>query len=376
MLSLAQIYLDQGENDKAVSMLEDKQFGPLPLVKAKHPATEREGFAVLTYVAALRAYVATQNVKDVTKIMNSLEKRFGVAKDPKAAASLTQIYMMLARELQQHLERLRKSGNKKELESVSNAFEAFLKRIVERGGGETFSSLSWVADTFYSLAVGIDDADSTEPPSERAKSFYANAVKGYEQILAKVAQDPKFAPDADTLLGIQIRAAISERRVGNYNTAIKLIAQALETRPKMITAQVEGAETYQISGPTDSDGFLKAISGGEKNAKGENTIWGWGKLAKMTQDDKRFADTFFLARYKIPECRYLFAMKAAEKAKHDKYIDMSKKELSMIYRLYPKLGGPEWFKKYDDLAKRVQTELGEKSVGIEGFKDAETTAGK
>ncbi len=376
MVSLAQIYMDLSDNEKAVSTLEDKQFGPLTLIKAKHPVFERKEFAVQTYITALRAYVATQNVKDITKIMNSLEKRFGgtgEGKD-KDAGTLTLIYIGLGRELQQHLIRLRNGGNKKELEAVSNAFEAFLKRIVERGGGNSYDSLSWVADTFYSLATGIDDEDSSKPPTERAKGYYANAVKGYEQILSLNQQKPKFVPDANTLLGIQLRCAISERRVGNYNTAIKLITQALESRPKMITAQVEGAETYQVSGATDSDGYMKAIAGGEKNSKGENTIWGWGKLAKMTQNEKEFVDTFYMARLRIPECNYLFALKCSEKAKRDKYLDITKKLLRQEYRLHPELGGPDWYKKFDGLARQVQTAMGEKADGIEAYKDPGDTA--
>jgi hypothetical protein len=64
-------------------------------------------------------------------------------------------------------------------------------------------------------------------------------------------------------------------------------------------------------------------------------------------------------------------LKSSEKAKHDKYLGMSKKDLSMMYRLHPKLGGPESYAKYDDLAKKVQSELGEKPIGVQEFKDAE-----
>ncbi len=53
MLSLTQIYVDKGENDKAAAILEDPQFGPLTLIKAKDPATSHEGFAVQTYIVAL-----------------------------------------------------------------------------------------------------------------------------------------------------------------------------------------------------------------------------------------------------------------------------------------------------------------------------------
>ncbi len=367
MLSLAQIYLDMSENDKAVAALEDEQFGPLTMIKAKDPSTSDPQLVIATYKVALRAYIATLDVQMAIKVMNSLEKRIGNTNDPKAAENLTSIYIGLGRELQQHLERLRQIGNKKELDAVSTAFETFLKRIVERGGGSSFNSLSWVAENFYSLAKGLDD-DSPEPP-EKAKLYYANAAKGYEQILERAKQDPKFVPDPQALIGIRLRLAISERRVGHFNTAIKLISEVLEARPKLVPLQIEAAETYQLSGSVDKDGYLTAIAGGEKTAKGENLVWGWGKLAKMTQNEEKYQDTFFQARLKIAECRYLYALKAADKAKHDEYMNRAKKELSIIYKLFPELGGPVWYAQYDELAKKVQKELSEKPVGMEEFKE-------
>ncbi len=314
--------------------------------------------------------MATQNVKNATKIMNSLEKRIGKSGDPKAEQNLTQIYITLGRELQQHLERLRQSGNKKELESVSNAFESFLKRIVERGGGNSFSSLSWVAETFYSMAINFDEPSAEVP--EKAKGYYANAVKGYEQILERTAKDPKFVPNPENLIGIRLRMAISERRIGHFNTAIKLISEVLQARPKMITAQIEGAETYQTKGALDKNCYLDAIAGGEKTPKGENLIWGWGKLAQMTMKEDKFQATFYQARLKIAECRYLYALKATDKAKHDEYMGRAKKEISVVYKLFPAMGGPESFAKYDELAKKVQAELSETPVGMQEFADTDS----
>ncbi len=369
MLSLAQIYLEMNDNDKAIATLEDKDFGPLKLVKAKDPASGREGFAVETYKVALRGFVATGDLKNATKVMNSLEKRIGNSGNAKAGENLTAIYIMLGHELQQHLERLQKTGQHKEFDAAAAAFENFLKRILERGGGNSFSSLSWVAENFYALATRQDDGAAE--PSEKVKGYYESATKGYEQILARVEKDPAFAPKPDSLIGIRLRMAISERRIGNYKTAIKLVAAVLQERPKMITAQIEGAETYQLSGAVDKRGYLDAIAGGERTPKGNNVIWGWGKLAKTTQDDERFEETFFQSRLKIAECRYLFALKATDKADRDKYLEMAKKELRLMYRTYPKLGGAESYAKYDRLTKQVQGELGEKPIGVQEFIDAD-----
>jgi tetratricopeptide (TPR) repeat protein len=369
MLSLAQIYLDQNDNDKTIATLEEPTLGPLTLVKAKDASTAREGFAVETYKTALRAYVGKQDVKGAKKMMDALEKAVSKSGDAKAGETLTQIYISLGRELQQQLERLRKGGQKKELEAVSTAFETFLSRIISRGEGNSYSSLSWVAETFYSLATGFDDGSAEV--SAKAKAYYGNAVKAYEQILARAAKDTAFLPNVESLVGIRLRMAVCERRLGDYDAAVKLIADVLKDRPTMLTAQIEGAETYCARGATEKEFYNKAIVGGEPNKAGDNIIWGWGKLAKMTQDNPKFEDTFYQARLKIAESRYHYGLKVKDKEKRKTFVDKAKKDLWLTYKLYPNLGGANSYAQYDRLLKQIQENLGDKPIGMQEFKDSE-----
>ncbi len=103
-LSLAQIYLDTGQADKAVAVLEDAQLGPLTLVKAGHPATQREGFAGETYKTALRAYISSLAgaadsdtvIKKATEVMNLMKEKI-------PQEQLIVIYVSLARDLEQQM---------------------------------------------------------------------------------------------------------------------------------------------------------------------------------------------------------------------------------------------------------------------------------
>ena len=46
--------------------------------------------------------------------------------------------------------------------------------------------------------------------------------------------------------------------------------------------------------------------------RGHNLIWGWGGIAKATQGSSKYEETFYQARLKLAEARFLFAMKWTE----------------------------------------------------------------
>ena len=272
--------------------------------------------------------------------------------DAKSGEMLTQIYIGLGRELQQQLDRLHKGGRKKELDAVSKAFETFLQRIGSRQEGNNFSSLNWVGDTCYALATTADD--HADPPNEKAARSYTNATKAYEQILKRATEDAKFAPNPELLMGIRLRLAACHGRLGNYEDAIKLVQEVLKQKPANLTAQIEGAEIYQAQGATERDGYLKAISGGDPK-KRNSLIWGWGKIAKLTQDNPKFAATFHQARLNLAASRYFYALQIKETDNRDKTLDAAKRDLWLTYRLYPTLGGAESYARYDRLCARFKS---------------------
>ncbi|MFH1268020.1 MAG: hypothetical protein ABIK89_20070, partial [Planctomycetota bacterium] len=147
VLSLCQIYIGASQPEEAIKWLDDPKIGPVTLVAANNPLTNEGSFRVETYKAALRAYVAAQQLDKAEKIMNSLEEEVAKRGDADAAKTLTRIYISLGRELEGLLERLRKEKKTEELKKVSDGFELFLTRISERKEGNTFNSLNWVAET-------------------------------------------------------------------------------------------------------------------------------------------------------------------------------------------------------------------------------------
>src|SRR4029079_13141426 len=107
-LSLAQIYVETGQPDKAIAWLENAKMGPLTLVKANNPAAAREAFANETYKIALRAYIAVQpqQIKKAEEVMDLLEKHVQKSGDAAAAENHIGIDITLGRELNQGLHAL------------------------------------------------------------------------------------------------------------------------------------------------------------------------------------------------------------------------------------------------------------------------------
>ena len=296
-LTLAQIYLESGEPDKAIARLEEPTFGPLSLIVAKNPVAAREQFASETYRMALRAYIAVnpQQVEKAEGVMNALDKLVQASGDAKAAENLTAIYISLGRELQQHVQSLSKSGKTRELEAVSKAFETFLDRVTKRDTGTSLATLNWVGETYYNLGLGFDEAALALRP--KAATYFSKAATAYEKMLTAAEKDEKYKDQPAKLIPMRLRLADCYRRGGKYDEAIKVLLVVLRQQPSLLNAQVQAAETYQTEGATEPANYAFAIKGSTPGKDGANMIWGWSQLSKVAENNyAKFADTFHLAR--------------------------------------------------------------------------------
>jgi len=362
VLSLAQIYIGAGQADQAVAWLDDPKIGAMTLVAANDPATDRGNFRTETYKAALRAYVAVQQLDKAEAAMNALEKSLGAG----GGAKLTKIYISLGRQLEELLTRLRAEGKNDEAAKVCDGFEMFLTRISQRKEGNTFSSLNWVAETFQSLGAAMDPGGKTLPAE--AQQYYTKAAACYGKILERCAADKQFAPaGADT--SIKIRLAKCLRRQGKYKEALDLLEEILKVRNMMIDAQVEATYTYQSWGKEKPIAYLAAIKGGRKHTRSDGTpyyvVWGWGKIAKMVMRSPKHQNVFHEARFNLADCRFRLAQSQTG-AERKATMKQAENDILIVKRLYPTMGGEEWYKKYDELLKKIQKLRG---VPVTGLKE-------
>ncbi|MCS7306874.1 MAG: hypothetical protein NZ602_17415 [Thermoguttaceae bacterium] len=421
-LSLAQLYIETGQANKALERLTDAQIGPLTLVQANHPVTERGTFRAETYKAALRAYVAQRQLEKAEQVMNTLEKV--MAADPEGSGKLTQLYISLGMELERHLNRLRQERKDEEAKQVLEGFELFLDRIAQRPDN-TFNSLYWVAETFQSLGAGLDPGGMRSCPPE-VKPYYEKAVAAFVKLLqqvdekldqinqqlqpleeklkqiqdqtAKTQEEEKILPlreeknKQETIRGgILLRLARAHRRLGQYKEALKWITLLLQDKPMMIDGQLEGAYICQAWGAEEPKYYLYAIQGGLKARKDgqefQLPIWGWGRLARTVQrfmmdprmesperqaDKQRLSNYFHEARYNLALCRFEYAKTLSGQRRTDA-LKQAEEDIMIVYRLMPELGGPEWFAKYNDLLKRIQQTQGKTPTGLSKPKSPAST---
>ncbi len=369
VFAMAQICVDTGQPDEAIAWLENEKVGPLALVEAKHPIAARQGFAIETYKLALRAYVAVtpQQVDKAEAAMDALEGLVQGAGDANAAENLTKIYVSLGRELEQQLQDLRKSGQTKQLETVSKAFEIFLDRVTKRDSGNSYASLNWVGETYFSLGAGFDAGPGKVSP--QATAYFAKAADAYQRMLDTVKEDPKFKDNPESLTGARLRLADCYRRAGKFDEALAVVLDVLKQKPMLLPAQVQAAETLQARGAIDPKNYGLAILGDRPARDGKNAIWGWAKLSQLTMSNEQFAGTFHHARLNLAESRLRYALTEKDATRRANILAAARQDLWTTYKLRPDLGGEDTTVRYDRLLKQIQNGLGQQESGLQEFRD-------
>lgn len=350
IFSLAQMNINEGEMEKAVEWLEDPKVGPLTLVQAERPVTDRGNFRIETYKTALRAYVSVQELDKAAAVMESLESQS--SDDPGSGENLTKIYISLGRQLEEMLKQLRLDNKQAEANEVTQGFELFLDKIANREEGNSFNSLTWAAETYFSLG-------NSKLGSE-ADGYYKKAGGTYQTILDKCKADPSFATQPNATVGIQLRLATCYRHMGKYEEARDLLLAILNASKKaFVSVQVEAAYTYQAWGEKSPTAYKAAIMGSKKYPE----IWGWGGIAVRVVRNPKYVHIFHEARYNLAYCRFQWAL-SMKSTEQKAMLVQAGRDIQITERLYPDMGGDQWRGKYDDLLKKIQKMRRVKVTGL------------
>ncbi len=356
-LSLAQLYVNTGRGEDAIQVL-DGENGPLKLLAKKDPVTQtKENFPRETYKAALRAFVAVQDMDNAEKMMKAMEAL--VQGQPDAQKSLTQIYISLGREVEQQVDT---TTDPAKLNKLLNGFELFLDRIANSKQA-TFNSLSWVGVTFYNLGSGLDKPGRAA--STNAKKYYESAAKTYERLLTHPDLKPEMKP------GLEVRLSKCKRRTGDYKGAVNMLLKLLATNNKALEAQREACYTFQEWAASAKKPYYYdlAMLGYRDSKTKQQLVWGWNGLANKVQSNPAYRDTMHEARYNMLECRFKQAMEGKQGKDRTDALKHAITSLSFTYRSFPKMGGQEWWEKYDQLLKNVQRALdpNKPALGLKAF---------
>jgi len=365
-LSLAQIYVDLNDAEKAVALLEDPKIGALTLVKKEDESASREGFAEEVYKTSLRAYISSlagSKDADVTvgkarEMMDALKERMSAT--PEGEQRLVLSYVGVARDLQQQLDIASDDATRANL---AKGFEAFLKQVGEQA--TDFNILNWVAETFRRMGDAFGRDKATNKPKKEAQDYYNQAIATYEKILDTAAKDDKFLPSANTKAAVQRQLAMTYRDVGKYVESINTFKEILSANPGLIAVQMEAAYTYQAwAGVNDKPETVKmyaaAVSGFIDKKTNKHVIWGWKPMADKIAGDSRFTQQFYEARYNLAFCRFKYGLAQKDKALRDKAIGVAKLDIELTAKLFPDLGGQQWRTKFDTLLRNIQREQGDR----------------
>jgi cellulose synthase operon protein C len=369
VLSLAQIYVDTNEADKAVTLLEDPKIGVLTLVKNNDPAASDEGVPAETYKTALRAYIsslagkanAAATIEKARGIMDALKQH--LAESPQGQQMLVSIYVGLARDLQRQMEIADPAAKK----PLGVGFETFLKEVA--ADATELNVLNWVGDTY--LGMGEAFGTGLRSLTPEARSYFTKAAETYQKILDKGKSDSEFLPP-QMAAGIRIKLARANKSMGQYIAAADILQAILIASPMILPAQIEAAKLYQdwgAAGKQHRENYMKAIVGTrpDKSKNDKNTFWGWGEIARMTANNQQFKDFFYDARYNLALCRYNYALAQDDAAAKKEQLQKAKSDIALTAGLYPELGGEEKKRQFDNLLKNIQKALGDRTDGLKAL---------
>jgi hypothetical protein len=396
-LYLVQALLSDGQYEQAIELLEGAESGPLTLVSQGHPAASRTAYVIEAYKAALRAYVLVSppRVRDALETMKSLEAAFRSHGNDagQSANQLTSIYISLGVALQKQVDDLLAAGQRKEADRVTTAIAQFLDQIRTSDAEINWPTRAWLAQTYYNLgtnkragsragyprgaAADGRTPDEVKSPSTRpakgpAREYLLKARDAYQQMLAAVAKNPKYAPNVTAVLAAKMQLGECLHALGEYEPALSTFSSILKEKETSLTVQQAAAYTYQSRGLAEGpQWFERAIHGGHKlRSTGQNRIWGWLKIsqvaARAARSNPKYRDIFFEARLNVARCRYLTALKTTGAAQQQ-HLAKAKQGIQSMVQLYPQMGGEPWRSEFDTLLKEIQKARGEKPAGLTGL---------
>ncbi|MCG8651048.1 MAG: hypothetical protein MI861_14520 [Pirellulales bacterium] len=346
-LILVNVYLRQGKAAEAVKLLDHPKYGPKTL--ADKQGVPDKKFASDLYSAELQGVVQLMGSGEdaqallvrATEAMDNLKKS---VVGPKAQEELTAIYLRMANNLRDQLH----SASEQQKARLTQAFRVFLDRIADTTKDQ--ATLLWIAQTLMELGESL-----IPPGAAKAQGQAAELLTSAVKILDGIAQKSDEVP-----LAVNYQLGRGQRLLGNYKQAIDALEKVLKQKSAMLDAQIEAARAYEqwaaVVAPKYAGSAYKSALNGARG----NVIWGWGKISQSTSSKEQYRAKFFEARYHVALCRYSWGRAIKNKELKEKSIS----DILSTHSLYPELGGPQQFARFDRLLKQVQKDLGKKVSGL------------
>jgi hypothetical protein len=357
--AMAQINLSQNKFDEASKLMFDGDKAPMKWLESKLDKVLPES-AMETYRTAMQI-TAANVVEGKVEAKVAAEQMQGYiaklqelgAKSKDGPQKLQQIFTNIASDLKNKFAMVKQPEKRADLSSV------MLLVVDEAAKSDSYSTQEWAASTLVSMA---EELEARSGPA--ALQLFQRAQRLLEQMVAHVNKNPSWAPP-DSMQTLQIKLARASEGTNDLPGALKAYTEILDKNSSYIDIQIGAARTLQKLAANNPKLYKSAISGGRPNAKKENILWGWGKIAQ--EASKRIADfqeQFYEARYQLANCRMLYAISLTDEKAKPKDLAGAERVINDTIVLYPGLGGEADVKRYDALMKQIQKALGKPETGL------------
>lgn len=360
-LSLAHLYLESGEAQKAIELLEKPNLGVLDQLNSNTQAAQNSGIGPQAYQIALSAYMGVGELDKALATMEQMAKSSGQATD------VTRLQLGLANTLNQQISAAQEAGNLSDPVVVNKikGLGKLLGRLTENPKNLDNRAQTWVAQTIYKLADLRDPGGVV--PAESVQELYRKCEAAYQELLE---QTPKTEENERKRIGYQLRLAKCARRLGDHKEAMDLLNTVLREAPKNLQAQLEAAYTYQDWGIAEEsqDYFHYAVYGGpdRRTAVGvqKSPIMGWNRLRGVLSNSSSRRDEYREVLYNLSLCLRNEALLESNKKKQQDGLETAERLILDSHRLNPTLLGPDWKPKFEALLVSIQKRLGREDTGF------------
>ncbi len=374
--ALTSLYLRTDRREKAEAILNKEKIGPPAVVASKSSAVKEPSVKLEVLRLSLQAKVmaasagkATLDAREVESLVKSMQASTG-GNDK----LLTNTLLVLAKDLREQLDQVKDAGDQAKLAGGIQVLLTQLAEVSDNAG-----MLDWAGLTMLQLATGLSENSGSKAV---VKELNAGAVKVFTKMLDAEQKNKGFLDAIQRKPeDVQIRQALAYRGQADYAKASDVLLDILKQNNTQLTAQIEAAKNFQEwAAGKDVEKLKKALFGSEPGPKGKNIIWGWGQMSKMLSSQmgnrQDLQSVFFDARLQLAACRRLIGLTFPAGPERQKDLERALADIKQTHSIYPDLGNPASKKAFDDLAKKVQSDLGKPPIGLQEFVQAQapTTA--
>ncbi len=353
---LSQIYIRNQNYEKALETLSEGTYSAIDYMNQTPPdprpknGPHSQEFTSYFYQILLRCYVATQQIDRSLNVMNQLDALASGNQD-----DISAIYVNLGKVIQKEIEQLIAEKKTTQLIEIQDSFDRFLTELYQRRDNMKYSSLIWIAETYFGLASGLKKTDP-----DKSALYAGKALTTYEAILERDNVPEK------NILSIKLRQVKCLKQQDNFDKSYQSLLAIIKDNPNYLDLQIEAATLLEEWGDSGiKEKFLLAIKGDSASQKNIE-VWGWGNIAKRIQriiiesdgnsQNDSLQEKYWNSRYHISSCRWKYAAQLDQIKDKQQMLQLAQKEIEVFASLSDQMK-EEWIQKFNSLYANVQKGL-------------------